>query len=124
MDLVRSLAHATSSTGKVKYDSLLANVRRDSGFRRFVMRSAKKQRISYTKEIIPCFVRGGNSIPVPVAMLVFLGCWFPLLKLTDVGFGRLLVFPLLRDHAFARRVITFAFFTYPKSCIFNAELAC
>jgi hypothetical protein len=106
MDLVRSLARATSSTGKVKYDGFLANVRRDSGFGRFVMRSAKKQRIGYAKEIIPCFVRGCNSVPVPVAMLAFLGCWFPLLKLTDDGFGRLLVFTNSLVHCpwFSRRL--------------------
>jgi hypothetical protein len=60
MDLMRALALAASSTGKVKHGSFLASVHR-----RLVL--------LFVKGIMPSFVQGCSSTPVPVAMLVFLG---------------------------------------------------
>jgi hypothetical protein len=85
MDLMRSLAPAASSTGKGRYDSVVARLRREVG-------------------VVLC---KGNLAPrchstsVSVSMLVFLGFWCPLQTLNDVGNGSLLVLPSLRANAFA-----------------------
>jgi hypothetical protein len=79
------------------------------------------------KGTMPSSVQGCNSASVPVAMLVFLGCWLPLLTLNDVGLGTPLCSPppvLMHMRVIRALVDDTAFFLEFTDCFPGMQLDC